>query len=115
PRYVCLEPGPLLRVAGSSAGSPLAEVCVALPVFPMPIGAGLLHGLPGLDRVPCTIDHAAEQWYRGEIGDALLIGAGYEDSIGFRGEPFHGKAEFALPTLDELVSAATRPIPPIPP
>ena len=61
-----------------------------------------------------TIDHAAEQWYRGEIGDALLIGAGYEDSIGFRGEPFHGKAEFAPPTLDELVSAATRLMPRIP-
>ena len=64
--------------------------------------------------MPCTIDHAAEQWYRGEIGDALLIGAGYEDSIGFRGEPFHGKAEFAPPTLDELVSAATRLMPRIP-
>jgi glycine/D-amino acid oxidase-like deaminating enzyme len=80
----------------------------------MPIGAGLLHGLPGLEKVPCTIDHAAEQWYRGEIGDALVIGAGYEDSIGFRGEPFHGKAEFAPPTLDELVSAATRLVPRIP-
>jgi glycine/D-amino acid oxidase-like deaminating enzyme len=55
---------------------------------------------------PCTIDHAAEQWYRGELGDALVIGAGYEDSIGFRGEPFHGQAAFTPPTRDELVRAA---------
>jgi sarcosine oxidase subunit beta len=104
----------VVLAAGAATRDLAAEVGVDLPVFPMPIGAGLLHGLPGLDRVPCTIDHAAEQWYRGEIGDALLIGAGYEDSIGFRGEPFHGKAEFAPPTLDELVSAATRLIPRIP-
>ena len=104
----------VVLAAGAGTRELAAEVGVDLPVFPMPIGAGLLHGLPGLDRVPCTIDHAAEQWYRGEIGDALLIGAGYEDSIGFRGEPFHGKAEFAPPTLDELVSAATRLIPRIP-
>src|SRR5262245_30130291 len=109
-----IEARAVLLAAGAGTRELLAEVGVGRPVFPMPIGAGLLHGLPGLDRVPCTIDHAAEQWYRGEIGDALLIGAGYEDSIGFRGEPFHGKAEFALPTLDELVSAATRLIPRIP-
>ncbi|HEY7141085.1 MAG TPA: FAD-binding oxidoreductase [Methylomirabilota bacterium] len=104
----------VVLAAGAGSRELAAELGVDLPVFPMPIGAGLLHGLPGLDRVPCTIDHAAEQWYRGEIGDALLIGAGYEDSIGFRGEPFHGKAAFAPPTLDELVSAATRLIPRIP-
>jgi sarcosine oxidase subunit beta len=104
----------VVLAAGAGTRELAAEVGVDLPVFPMPIGAGLLHGLPGLDRVPCTIDHAAEQWYRGEIGNALLIGAGYEDSIGFRGEPFHGKAEFAPPTLDELVSAAARLVPRIP-
>jgi sarcosine oxidase, subunit beta len=104
----------VVLAAGARTRDLAAEVGVDLPVFPMPIGAGLLHGLPGLDQVPCTIDHAAEQWYRGEIGDALLIGAGYEDSIGFRGEPFHGKAEFAPPTFDELLSAATRLVPRIP-
>jgi sarcosine oxidase subunit beta len=104
----------VVLAAGAGTRELAAEVGVDLPVFPMPIGAGLLHGLPGLEKVPCTIDHAAEQWYRGEIGDALVIGAGYEDSIGFRGEPFHGKAEFAPPTLDELVSAATRLVPRIP-
>jgi sarcosine oxidase subunit beta len=104
----------VVLAAGAGTRELAAEVAVDLPVFPMPIGAGLLHGLPGLDRVPCTIDHAAEQWYRGEIGDALLIGAGYEDSIGFRGEPFHGKAAFAPPTLDELVSAAARLVPRMP-
>jgi sarcosine oxidase subunit beta len=109
-----IEARAVVLAAGAGTRELAAEVGVDLPVFPMPIGAGLLHGLPGLDRVPCTIDHAAEQWYRGEIGDALLIGAGYEESIGFRGEPFHGKAEFAPPTLDELVSAATRLVPRIP-
>jgi sarcosine oxidase, subunit beta len=104
----------VVLAAGAGTRELAAEVGVDLPVFPMPIGAGLLHGLPGLEKVPCTIDHAAEQWYRGEIGDALVIGAGYEDSIGFRGEPFHGKAEFATPTLDELVSAAARLVPRIP-
>lgn len=104
----------VVLAAGAGTREIAAEVGVDLPVFPMPIGAGLVHGVPGLDRVPCTIDHAAEQWYRGEIGDALLIGAGYEDSIGFQGEPFHGKAEFAPPTLDELVSAATRLVSRIP-
>jgi sarcosine oxidase subunit beta len=105
----------VVLAAGAGSRELAAEVGADLPVFPMPIGAGFLHGLPGLDRVPCTIDHAAEQWYRGEIGDALLIGAGYEDSIGFRGEPFHGKVEFTPPTPDELVSAATRLIPRMPP
>jgi sarcosine oxidase subunit beta len=109
-----IEATSVVLAAGAGTRELAAQIGVDLPVFPMPIGAGVLHGLPGLDRVPCTIDHAAEQWYRGEIGDALLIGAGYEDSIGFRGEPFHGKAEFAPPTLDELVSAATRLIPRIP-
>jgi sarcosine oxidase, subunit beta len=109
-----IEARSVVLAAGAGTRELAAQVGVDLSVFPMPIGAGLLHGLPGLDRVPCTIDHAAEQWYRGEIGDTLLIGAGYEDSIGFRGEPFHGKAEFAPPTLDELVSAATRLIPRIP-
>jgi sarcosine oxidase subunit beta len=104
----------VVLAAGAGTRELAAEVGVDLPVFPMPIGAGLLHGLPGLDRVPCTIDHAAEQWYRGELGDALVIGAGYEDSIGFTGEPFHGKAEFAPPTLDELVAAAARLVPRIP-
>ena len=104
----------VVLAAGAGTRDLAAEVGVDLPVFPMPIGAGLLHGLPGLGTVPCTIDHAAEQWYRGEIGDALLIGAGYEDSIGFRGEPFHGKAEFAPPTLDQLVSAAAQLVPRIP-
>jgi sarcosine oxidase subunit beta len=100
--------------AGAGTREILAELGVDVPVHPMPIGAGLLHGLPGLAATPCTIDHAAEQWYRGEIGDALLIGAGYEDSIGFRGEPFHGKSEFAPPTLDELVGAAARLVSRIP-
>jgi sarcosine oxidase subunit beta len=104
----------VVLAAGAGSRELAAEVGVDLPVFPMPIGAGVLQGLPGLDRVPCTIDHAAEQWYRGEIGDALLIGAGYEDSIGFRGEPFHGKAEFAPPTFDELVAAASRLVSRIP-
>lgn len=104
----------VVLAAGAGTRELAAEVGVDLPVFPMPIGAGVLHGLPGLDRVPCTIDHAAEQWYRGEVGDALVIGAGYEDSIGFRGEPFHGKADFAPPTLDELVAAAARLVPRIP-
>ena len=109
-----IDAAAVVLAAGAGTRELAAQVGVDLPVFPMPIGAGLLHGLPGLDRIPCTIDHAAEQWYRGEIGDTLLIGAGYEDSIGFKGEPFHGKVEFAPPTLDELVSAATRLIPRIP-
>jgi len=104
----------VVLAAGAGTRALAAEVGVDLPVFPMPIGAGLLHGLSVLESAPCTIDHAAEQWYRGETGGGLLIGAGYEDSIGFRGEPFHGKAEFAPPTRDELVVAATRLVPRIP-
>jgi sarcosine oxidase subunit beta len=104
----------VVLAAGAGTRELAAPLGVDLPVFPMPIGAGLLHGLPGLERTPCTIDHAAEQWYRGEVGDALVIGAGYEDSIGFRGEPFHGQAEFAPPTRDQLVAAATALIPRIP-
>ena len=38
----------------------------------------------------------------------ILVGAGYEDSIGFRGEPFHGKAAFSPPTQEELVAGAAR-------
>jgi sarcosine oxidase subunit beta len=104
----------VVLAAGAGTRELAGELGVELPVFPMPIGAGVVHELPGLDAAPCTIDHAAEQWYRGELGDALVIGAGYEDSIGFRGEPFHGKAAFAPPTLDELVAAAARLVPRIP-
>jgi sarcosine oxidase subunit beta len=104
----------VVLAAGAGTRELAAPLGVDLPVFPMPIGAGLLHGVPELASTPCTIDHAAEQWYRGEIGDALLIGAGYEDSIGFRGEPFHGQAEFTPPTRDQLVAAATALLPRIP-
>jgi sarcosine oxidase subunit beta len=100
--------------AGAGSRDLLAAVGVDLPVFPMPIGAGLLYRAPGSIPPMCVIDHAAEQWYRGEIGDAMVIGAGYEDSIGFRGEAFHGKADFTPPTRDELVAAATGLLPRIP-
>jgi sarcosine oxidase subunit beta len=93
--------------AGVGARDLAAQVGVDLPVFPMPIGAGLLHWPAPAGAPMCVIDHAAEQWYRGEVGDLILIGAGYEDSIGFRGEAFHGKAEFTPPTLEELVKGAT--------
>lgn len=109
-----IEAPAVVVAAGAATREVVAELGVDLPLHPMPIGAGLLHGLPGLGETPCTIDHPVEQWYRGEIGDALLIGAGYEDSIGFRGEPFHGKAEFVPPTLEELVSAAARLVSRIP-
>ena len=91
--------------AGAGSRELAAQVGVDLPVFPMPIGAGLVYR-PGRQELPCTIDHAAEQWYRGEVGEGLVIGAGYEDSIGFRGEPFHGQAAFTTPTRDELVRSA---------
>jgi D-amino-acid dehydrogenase len=93
--------------AGVGARDLAAQVDLDLPVFPMPIGAGLLHRSAAPGSPMCVIDHAAEQWYRGEVGDLMLIGAGYEDSIGFKGEAFHGKAEFTPPTLDELVQSAT--------
>lgn len=93
--------------AGIGARDLAAQVGVDLPVFPMPIGAGLLHRSAAAGSPMCVIDQAVEQWYRGEVGDLMLIGAGYEDSIGFKGEPFHGKAEFTPPTLEELVRAAT--------
>jgi len=96
--------------AGAGTRDLAAQVGVDLPVFPMPIGAALLRRqvASGSIMPACTIDHTTEQWYRGEIGDTLLVGAGYEDSIGFKGEPFHGKAEFAPPTQEELVAGATR-------
>lgn len=93
--------------AGVGARDLAAQVGLDLPVSPMPIGAGLLHRSAASGSPMCVIDHAVEQWYRGEVGDLMLIGAGYEDSIGFKGEPFHGKAEFTPPTLEELVQAAT--------
>jgi glycine/D-amino acid oxidase-like deaminating enzyme len=95
----------VVLAAGAGSRELAAQVGVDLPVFPMPIGAGLVHR-PGAPAPMCVIDHAAEQWYRGEIGEAMVVGAGYEDSIGFRGEPFHGKTTFAPPTRDELVRAA---------
>jgi sarcosine oxidase subunit beta len=99
--------------AGAGSAALAAQAGVELPVFPMPIGAGLVYR-PGRPAPPCTIDHAAEQWYRGELGDAMVIGAGYEDSIGFRGEPFHGQARFTPPTRDELVRATAALVPRIP-
>ncbi|MGH7319659.1 MAG: NAD(P)/FAD-dependent oxidoreductase [Candidatus Rokuibacteriota bacterium] len=103
----------VVLAAGAATRELAAPIGVELPVFPMPIGAGLLHHSAAASAM-CVIDHAAEQWYRGELGGAVLIGAGYEDSIGFKGEPFHGKAEFTPPTRDELVAAATRLLPRIP-
>jgi sarcosine oxidase subunit beta len=100
----------VVLAAGAGTRELAAQVGVDLPVSPMPIGAGLLRRrIPAGSVMPaCTIDHVAEQWYRGEIGDDLLVGAGYEDSIGFRGEPFHGKAAFSSPTQEELVAGAAR-------
>jgi sarcosine oxidase subunit beta len=100
----------VVLAAGAGTRELAAQVGLDLPVFPMPIGAGLLHRqVPAGSILPaCTIDHVTEQWYRGEIGDDLLIGAGYEHSIGFKGEPFHGKADFAAPTHEELVAGAAR-------
>ncbi len=104
----------VVLAAGAGTRALAEQVGVALPVYPMPIGAGVLQGLPELERTPCTIDHAAEQWYRGEIGDALLIGAGYEDSIGFRSDPELGQPTFPVPSLEELVGAAARLLPRFP-
>jgi sarcosine oxidase subunit beta len=98
----------VVLAAGAGTRELAAQVGVDLPVFPMPIGAGLLHWAPPARFPMCVIDHPLEQWYRGEIGDALVVGAGYEDSIGFRGEPFHGKAGFTPPTREELVAGAAR-------
>jgi glycine/D-amino acid oxidase-like deaminating enzyme len=104
----------VVLAAGAGTRELAAQVGVELPVFPMPIGAGLLHWAPPARFPMCVIDHPLEQWYRGEIGDALVVGAGYEDSIGFRGEPFHGKAGFTPPTREELVAGAARLLPRIP-
>jgi glycine/D-amino acid oxidase-like deaminating enzyme len=104
----------VVLAAGAGTRELAAQVGVDLPVFPMPIGAGLLHWAPPAKFPMCVIDHPLEQWYRGEIGDALVVGAGYEDSIGFRGEPFHGKAGFTPPTREELVAGAARLLPRIP-
>jgi len=104
----------VVLAAGAGTRELAAPLGVDLPVFPMPIGAGLVHWAPPAKFPMCVIDHPLEQWYRGEIGDALVVGAGYEDSIGFRGEPFHGKAEFTPPTGEELVAGATRLLPRIP-
>ena len=105
--------GQVVVAAGAGTRALVAQAGVDLPVFPMPIGAGILRRQPPPGRAgtvmpACTIDHTTEQWYRGEIGGDLVIGAGYEDSIGFKGEPFHGKAEFAPPTQAELVAGAAR-------
>jgi sarcosine oxidase, subunit beta len=104
----------VLLAAGAETRALAAEVGLDLPVSPMPIGAGLLHGFRAGRAAMCVVDHAAEQWYRGEVGEALVIGAGYEDSIGFRGEPYHGKVTFAPPTREELVAGAARLLPRIP-
>jgi sarcosine oxidase subunit beta len=100
----------VVLAAGAGTRDLAAQVGLDLPVFPMPIGAGLLRrpGRAGEPIPACTIDHVTEQWYRGEIGGDLVVGAGYVDSIGFSGEPFHGKAGFAPPTAEELVAGAAR-------
>jgi sarcosine oxidase subunit beta len=100
----------VVLAAGAGTRDLAAQVGLDLPVFPMPIGAGLLRRAvaDGSPLPACTIDHVAEQWYRGEIGGDLLVGAGYEYSIGFKGEPFHGKADFTPPSQEELVAGAAR-------
>ena len=106
----------LVLAAGAGTRELAAQVGLDLPVFPMPIGAGLLRRQVPVDALipACTVDHVTEQWFRGEIGGDLVVGAGYEDSIGFTGEPFHGKRDFAPPTADELVAGAAKLIGRIP-
>jgi len=100
----------VVLTAGAATRGLAAQAGVELPVFPMPIGAGLLRRqvAPGSPMPACTIDHTTEQWYRGEIGDDLVIGAGYEDSIGFSAGPEEGDRPFASPTREELVAGAAR-------
>lgn len=100
----------VVLAAGAATRGLAARAGVDLPLFPMPIGAGILHRQvePGWPMPACTIDHTTEQWYRGEVGDDLMIGAGYEGSIGFSAGPEPEDRVFAVPTQDDLVGGATR-------
>lgn len=100
----------VVLAAGAGTRELAAQAGVELPLSPMPIGAGILRRqpAPGWPMPACTIDHTTEQWYRGEIGDDLVIGAGYEGSIGFSAGPERDDRVFAPPTRDDLVAGATR-------
>jgi sarcosine oxidase subunit beta len=100
----------VVLAAGAGTRGLAAQAGVEVPVFPMPIGAGVLRRqvTSAWPMPACTIDHTTEQWYRGEIGDDLVIGAGYEDSIGFSAGPEEGDRTFAPPTGEELVAGAAR-------
>lgn len=113
---VAIEAPRVVLAAGAATRGLAAQAGADLPLFPMPIGAGVLRrqAVAGWPMPACTIDHTTEQWYRGEIGDDLVIGAGYEDSIGFSGGPELDDRVFAPPTRDDLVAGAARLLPRIP-
>jgi len=81
-----------------------------LPITSMPIGAGVLEmPLEEMGGLPMTtIDLAAQHWYRGDVGNHMFIGAGYEDFIGFTDERQEDAPEAIPPTRQQLIESAIR-------
>jgi sarcosine oxidase subunit beta len=96
-----------------ATGAGTSELCKSIgldvPVQSMPIGAGVMLTPPEMNPLPpATIDHAAQQWYRGDVGDHMFLGSGYEDYMGFNTDPDAEAPPAIPPTQDELVASAMR-------
>ena len=94
--------------AGAGTRELAAQVGVNVPVYPMPIGAGFLHRPDTVGPPMTVIDHALQMWYRGDLGDLLLTGAGYEDTIGWSGGELKIPDFFAPPTKEDLVASGMK-------
>ncbi len=100
----------VVLATGAGTAALARSVGVEVPVTPMPIGAGvLLMPIEEMGGLPMTtIDLAAQHWYRGDVGDHMFIGAGYEDFIGFTADADGAPEEAIPPTQEQLIASGMR-------
>jgi glycine/D-amino acid oxidase-like deaminating enzyme len=104
----------VVLACGVAARDLARAVGVDVPVYPFPLGAGVMRRPESVGPPMATIDLSLGLWYRADVGDRVFVEAGYRD-LDLADPPSLDHFTAALPpTPDELVEAAetlTRRIP----